>query len=103
MPHNEDGIGGMHLYMPWWLHNEGQARLPARVPHRAGRRASACRGTASWAASSAIRAGSGGGYGKALKDEYRRLRGATIGFAGRGEMIPNEDSYCEIDPNVVDK
>jgi choline dehydrogenase-like flavoprotein len=24
-------------------------------------------------------------------------------FDGRGEMIPNEDSYCEIDPNVVDQ
>jgi choline dehydrogenase-like flavoprotein len=22
---------------------------------------------------------------------------------GRGEMIPNEDSYCEIDPNTVDQ
>jgi choline dehydrogenase-like flavoprotein len=45
----------------------------------------------------------GGGYGKALKDDYRRLYGATIGFAGRGEMIPNENSYCEIDPQRVDK
>jgi choline dehydrogenase-like flavoprotein len=24
-------------------------------------------------------------------------------MAGRGEAIPREDSYCEIDPNVVDK
>ena len=22
MPHNEDGTGGMHLYMPWWLDNK---------------------------------------------------------------------------------
>ena len=20
-PHNEDGVGGMHIYMPWWLDN----------------------------------------------------------------------------------
>jgi len=46
---------------------------------------------------------SGGGYGKSLKDEYRRLWGATIGFAGRGEMVPNKDTYMDIDPNVVDK
>ena len=26
-----------------------------------------------------------------------------IGLAGRGEMIPNENTYCEIDPNVVDE
>jgi choline dehydrogenase-like flavoprotein len=26
-----------------------------------------------------------------------------VGFSGRGEMIPNENSYCEIDPAVVDR
>jgi choline dehydrogenase-like flavoprotein len=44
-----------------------------------------------------------GGYGKSLKDTYRSMYGATVNFSGRGEMIPNEGSYCEIDPNVVDK
>ena len=44
-----------------------------------------------------------GGYGTALKDSYRRLYGTSIGFAGRGEMIPNDDSYCEIDPDTVDQ
>ena len=43
-----------------------------------------------------------GGYGKSLKDDYRRFYGATVNFAGRGEMIPNDDTYCEIDPSVVD-
>ena len=99
VPHNEDGVGGMHLYMPWWLDN-AEARLPARLPHRARRRQHRRRASGSWAASSASTAV--GGYGKSLKDDYRRYYGATIGFAGRGEMIPNEDSYCEIDPNVVD-
>ena len=45
----------------------------------------------------------GGGYGKALKDDYRRYYGAYVGFAGRGEMVPNERSYCELDPQVVDQ
>ena len=31
------------------------------------------------------------------------MYGANVHFAGRGEMIPNERSYCEIDPNVVDQ
>jgi choline dehydrogenase-like flavoprotein len=43
-----------------------------------------------------------GGYGKQLKDDYRKYYGSTINFAGRGEMIPNDDTYCEIDPNIVD-
>src|SRR3984893_15885036 len=25
-PQNEDGTGGMHMYMPWWLHQQQQAR-----------------------------------------------------------------------------
>ena len=45
----------------------------------------------------------GGGYGASLKDDYRRYYGATIGFSGRGEQIPNDDCYCEIDPHVVDQ
>ena len=49
------------------------------------------------------RPAAGAGYGKTLKDDYRRFYGATVGFSGRGEMIPNEDSYCELDPTVVDR
>jgi choline dehydrogenase-like flavoprotein len=45
----------------------------------------------------------GGGYGKQLKEDYRKYYGATIGFSGRGEMIPNDESYMEIDPFVVDR
>jgi choline dehydrogenase-like flavoprotein len=26
-----------------------------------------------------------------------------VGFSGRGEMIPNENSYCDIDPSVKDR
>ena len=46
---------------------------------------------------------SGGGYGKQLKDDYRRLYGSFVGFAGRGEPVALESNYCEIDPNTVDK
>jgi choline dehydrogenase-like flavoprotein len=46
---------------------------------------------------------SGGGWGRGLKADYRRYYGAVVGFAGRGEMIPNAESYCEIDPGVVDR
>ena len=45
----------------------------------------------------------GGSYGKKLKEDARRYYGSFVGFAGRGEMIPNENSYCEIDPKVKDK
>ena len=108
IPHNEDGVGGMHLYMPWWLDNKtldfprgyhieigGGRRMP-----NAGFGGGIHNFTSVEVAG---RPHAFGGYGKELKNDYRRLYGATVNFAGRGEMIPNEDSYCEIDPTMVDK
>ncbi len=43
------------------------------------------------------------GYGATLKKRARQAYGTGIGFAGRGEMIPNPDTYCEIDREVVDQ
>ena len=43
------------------------------------------------------------GYGAALKAHARREFGTTVSFEGRGEMIPNNFSYCEIDPDTVDQ
>ena len=45
----------------------------------------------------------GGNYGKKFKEDVRRYYGSFVGFAGRGEMIPNDDCYAELDPNVKDK
>jgi choline dehydrogenase-like flavoprotein len=99
VPHNEDGVGGAHLYMPWWLDN-------ARLDFPRGYHIEIWGGldvpTAGFG-SGIERYPSGGGYGKQLKNDYRRLYGTTIGFAGRGEMIPNDASYCELDPTVVDR
>lgn len=33
----------------------------------------------------------------------RKHYGSNIGLQGRGEMIPNDDCYTEIDPDVKDK
>jgi choline dehydrogenase-like flavoprotein len=106
--HNEDGVGGMHIFMPWWGDNSkldfprgyhiepgggrgmpsfgfmGNIQNHVRAAEKAGRTP-------------------GRGYGATLKDEYRRYYGSTVNFSGRGEMIPNKDSYMEIDPSVVDK
>jgi len=101
VPHNHDGVGGMHLYMPWWLDNAkldfprgyhiemwGGPHMPSYgvlggIHHYPG--------------------SSGGGYGRQLKEDYRRYYGSTIGFSGRGEMIPNDATYCETDPQMVDR
>jgi len=98
VPHNEDGTGGAHLYMPWWLDNK-TLDFPRgyHIELGGGRR------MPGFGVLGGIQRFNGvGGYGTSLKEDYRRFYGATVNFAGRGEMIPNPDTYCEIDPNVVD-
>jgi len=98
-PHNEDGVGGMHIYMPWWVDN-----TKLDFPRGYHIETYGGRGVPSAGFMSGIhRYPGGGGYGASLKADYRRYYGASIGFSGRGEMIPNDDCYCEIDPAVVDQ
>ncbi|MCR4376389.1 MAG: GMC family oxidoreductase [Acidobacteria bacterium] len=105
IPHNEDGAGGAHLYMPWVLDNS-KLDFPRgyhiEIGGGLGMPGSGFGGN--------IQRFSGydngrevGGYGASLKADYRKFYGATVNLAGRGEMIPNEQSYCEIDPTTVDK
>jgi choline dehydrogenase-like flavoprotein len=98
IPHNHDGVGGMHVYMPWWMDN-------AKLDFPRGYHIEP------WGGPGAPEAGfmggiqryNGGGYGAKLKEDYRKYYGATVGFSGRGEMIPNDDCYCELDPTTVDR
>jgi choline dehydrogenase-like flavoprotein len=108
--YNEDGVGGMHVYTPWWLDNKkldfprgyhiefgggmgmpgygfgfGMQNSNGKYPGRDGQMKAA------------------GGYGASLKDDYRYFYGATFGMSGRGEAIARPDNYCEIDPTTVDK
>jgi choline dehydrogenase-like flavoprotein len=97
--HNCDGVGGAHLYMPWWLDNK-KLDFPRgyHIEIWGGM------GMPGYGFMGGIHNyPPGGGYGASLKNDYRKYWGATIGFSGRGEMIPNADSYCELDPRVVDQ
>jgi choline dehydrogenase-like flavoprotein len=98
VPHNEDGTGGMHLYMPWWLDNR-KLDFPRGYHIEFG----GGRGMPHYGTMWGIHRWNGGGYGTGLKDDYRKFYGSSIGFGGRGEMIPNDDTYCELDPDVVDQ
>jgi choline dehydrogenase-like flavoprotein len=99
VPHNEDGVGGMHLYMPWWADNK-----KLDFPRGYHIEVWGGRDMPSYGFMGGIQNyPKGGGYGADLKNLYRRNYGSVVGFSGRGEMIPNDDSYCEIDPDVVDR
>lgn len=96
--YNSDGAGGAHLYMPWWGWERQEALGFPRGYHieiGGGYRMPGI-GTFAGAARRA-------GYGAAIKEQARREYGTRISFAGRGEMIPNEESFCELDPDVVDR
>lgn len=103
--YNEDGVGGMHVYTPWWL-NDSKNLDFSRGYH-----------LEVWGGMGMPSYGIGfdttdlnghfgktiGGYGTKLRDDVKRFYGAMVGIAGRGESIPQYNNYCEIDPNVVDE
>ena len=99
---NEDGAGGIHVYVPWWLYGEqhaGKLDFPRGYHNEfgTGRRMPGL-GTAAnleWL--------TGGSFGRSFKEDARRYYGSFINFGGRGDMVPNEDCFCELDPTVKDK
>ena len=108
--YNEDGVGGLHVYSPWWLDNK-KLNFPRgyHIEYWGGM------DMPSYGFGFGIQKANGnfpsfdgkpkqaGGYGASLKKDYRTFYGANIGMAGRGEAIAREDNYCEIDPTTVDK
>ena len=107
--YNEDGVGGMHVYTPWWLDNK-KLDFPRgyHIEYWGGF------DQPSYGFGFDIQSQNGkypingktkeaGGYGASLKEDYRYLYGSRIGMAGRGEGIALATNFCEIDPSVVDK
>jgi choline dehydrogenase-like flavoprotein len=95
--HNHDGVGGMHLYLPWWKFDRKNDFLRGYHTEFGGGRGMPGVGDYDDLCEEHE------GYGVSLKKECKKKYGTYIGFAGRGEMIPNENCYCEIDPSVVDQ
>jgi choline dehydrogenase-like flavoprotein len=107
--YNEDGVGGMHVYTPWWLDNK-KLDFPRGYHIEYGGGFGMPLYGFQWGIENLNgtykikdKQKEAGGYGASLKEDYRYFFGAHVGMAGRGEGIAREDSYCEIDPNVVDK
>lgn len=102
--YNEDGVGGMHVYSPWWGDN-------SKLDFPRGYHIEV------WGGMSQPNYGFGfdpnamnkffglkvGGYGDSLRDDVKKYYGSVIGFGGRGEAIAFKENRCEIDPTTVDK
>src|SRR5205085_8223440 len=74
VPHNEDGVGGMHVYMPWWLDN---AKLDFPRGYHIEVYGGLGQPSYGLGGSTARLAGMQGtkGYGKELKEAYRNFYG----------------------------
>lgn len=102
--YNEDGVGGMHVYTPWWLDNK-------KLDFPRGYHIEVWGGMSMPSYGFGFNAtemnkfigGQIGGYGDKLRDDVKRFYGAFMGVSGRGESVAMKDNYCEIDPNVVDE
>ncbi|GGH11216.1 GMC family oxidoreductase [Sphingobacterium alkalisoli] len=108
--YNEDGVGSVHIYSPWWLDNKNLSFPRGYHIEYGGGLHMPSYGFLNWvpevnnhAAGATGQAKEKGGYGLGLKQDYRNFYGANIGMAGRGTALARKDNYCEIDPNRVDK
>ena len=102
--YNEDGVGGMHVYTPWWL-NDKKLDFPRgyHIEVWGGM------GMPSYGFGfnpndlNKVTGGAIGGYGDSLRDDVKRYYGAVLGISGRGESVPQRENRCEIDNDVVDE
>jgi choline dehydrogenase-like flavoprotein len=95
--YDSDGMGGSHLYMPWWLWDK-KLDFPRGYHIELGG-GYGMPGVGSFHGVCAQHEGYGESLKKAIYEDY----GTHVNFAGRGEMIPNQNTWCEIDPEAVDK
>jgi choline dehydrogenase-like flavoprotein len=108
--YNEDGVGGMHVYTPWWLDNKKlDFARGYHIEYGGGM------GMPSYGFGFSMdvvrkhivdqfgKPSLNGGYGAGLKKDIRTYYGSTVSMSGRGESVPQYDNYCEIDPTAVDK
>src|SRR5882672_7237047 len=101
-PLNEDSADGHQLYVPWWLY---QDQLAGKLGFARGYHIEFGGGKRmpGFGTGAGMEWLTGGSYGVKYKQDVRRYYGSFVYFDGRGEMIPNDLSFCEIDPNVKDK
>jgi choline dehydrogenase-like flavoprotein len=96
-PHNHDGTGGMHMYMPWWkFDRKNDFPRGYHIEFGGGRELPNVGMFNGLCNREEV-------YGVELKRKARRITARPSGLLGAERAIPNPDTYCEIDPDVVDE
>jgi choline dehydrogenase-like flavoprotein len=98
---HDEGVTLYHVYSPWWGYAQqraGQLNFPRgyHLEFWGGRRMPEFRDMLAIARRTRS-------CGSELHEDMRRLYGSIVSLAGRGEMIPNADSYIELDPETKDR
>lgn len=102
--YNEDGVGGMHVYSPWWGDN-------SKLDFPRGYHIEVWGGMGQPNYGFAMNPNEFnkffglpvGGYGDSLREDVKKYYGSVVGMSGRGEGIARKENYCEIDPTTVDQ
>jgi choline dehydrogenase-like flavoprotein len=98
-PTNDDGQGTEHTYVPWWgYEKQKELGFPRGYHIEIG----GGRHMPSMGMGGLVR-DDDDLVGEDLRAKLRQRFGSTISFNGRGEMVPNDDCYCELDPTAKDK
>jgi choline dehydrogenase-like flavoprotein len=103
--HNEDGVVGQQVYVPWWL---SQEQMAGKLDFPGGYKFI----TVSGRKMPSLNTGKGFDwlsdndgilFGKQLKEDARRYNGSILGIGAQGAMAANENCFCELDPQTKDQ
>tara|TARA_B110000444_G_C18823808_1_gene589201 strand:+ start:106 stop:1824 length:1719 start_codon:yes stop_codon:yes gene_type:complete len=102
--YNEDGVGGFHVYSPWWLDNK-KLDFPRgyHIELWGGMGMPSYGFGFNQSAVNEYLGEEVGGYGHKIREEVKDFYGSLVGLSGRGESIARKENYCEIDPTTVDE
>ena len=100
-PTNDDGIWVMHTYVPWWGY-QAQAKKQLNFPRGYHVEMGGGRSMPSMTLPDILDP-EDMSHGPELRARLRRRYGSIVRFSARGEMIPNDDCFVDLDPKVTDK
>lgn len=95
-PFSSQGYGA-HLYVPWWKTDHSQLDFPLGYHIEVGGGGFAVPNLGFGAAAYNESEGYGLPMKHAIRDAYGM--GTNVSLSGRGSCVPDENKYCEIDPD----
>jgi choline dehydrogenase-like flavoprotein len=100
-PYNDEGVSLFHAYAPWWGYQGMRAgeynfSKGYHLEFWGGRMQP---GISDIGQLASLAAGRGGD----LRETVRQLYGSVVYISASGEMLPNDQTYCDLDPEVRDQ